>query len=123
MKKNYFITACAFIFGVAAFAQTNLVTNGNFATGAGWIAQPAAACGSGVNSISYLSGTTHTADGSGSFNLNCQNVNNRLRTSVANMIVAPAPGTYTLKMWVQKTAADDGKLRVYLNPSNDKISQ
>jgi hypothetical protein len=121
MKKNYFTLSCAFILGATVFAQTNLAINGNFDTGAGWIAQPAAACGSGASSISFVDGTTHTADGSGSFNLNCQNANNRLRTSVANKIVAPAPGTYTLKMWVQKTAADDGKLRVYLNPSNDKI--
>jgi hypothetical protein len=121
MKKNYYITTFAFILGATAFAQTNLAINGNFDTGAGWVSQPAAACGSGVNSISYLSGTTHTADGSGSFNLNCQNVNNRLRNSTANQIVAPAAGTYTLKMWVQKDGNDDGALRIYLGPSNDQI--
>ena len=121
MKKNYFILSCAFILGATAFAQTNLITNGIFVDGTGWIAQPAAACGSGASSITFVSGTSHTADGSGSFNLNCQNVNNRLRTSATNQVVAPAAGTYTLKMWVQKTDVDDGALRVYLGPSNDRI--
>jgi hypothetical protein len=119
MKKNYFILSCAFILGATAFAQTNLITNGNFVDETGWVSQPANSCA--ASGITFDAGVTRTSDGSGSWNINCTNVNNRLRNTNLNYFTTGGAGTYTVKVWVQKTGADDGVLQVYIGPNNNQL--
>ncbi len=126
MKKNYFLFGCAMLMGTTLFGQTNIISNGTFADNTLWIAQPATAPVGNANNcatqgITFSATETHTADGSGSWNINCTNALNRLRTGAPNNFTTVGAGTYTVKVWVKKTGADNGLLQVYLGPNNSEV--